>query len=222
MQLRDNETATEQWEERFRRMHIYSRTVPPPDFAVRKTFLSALRRQLTSKRHEFSAAIAHDFGTRSAHETLMAEVLPSLSLISSALRHLGSWMKPERRSTALHFLPGRNRIIWQPKGVVLIIAPWNYPLYLAMAPLVSALAAGNRIILKPSEMAPATSLALKEHIEAVFGPDRILVANGGIELAQTLCRLPFDHILFTGSAGAGRYVMHAAAENLTSLTLELG
>jgi coniferyl-aldehyde dehydrogenase len=221
-QLRNNEAATDQCEEQFRRMHIYSRTVPPPDFAGRKALLSALQRQLTSKRHEFSAAIARDFGTRSAHETLMAEVLPSLSLISSALRHLGSWMKPERRATALHFLPGHNRIIWQPKGVVLIIVPWNYPLYLAVAPLVSALAAGNRIILKPSEMTPATSLALKQHIEAVFGPDRVLVAIGGIDVAQILCRLPFDHILFTGSTGAGRHVMRAAAENLTSVTLELG
>jgi coniferyl-aldehyde dehydrogenase len=220
--LRNNETATDQWEEQFRRMHIYSRTVPPPDFAARKALLSALNRRLSSKRFEFCAAIARDFGTRSAHETMMAEVLPSMSLISSALRHLGSWMKPERRPTALHFLPGRNRIIWQPKGVVLIIAPWNYPLYLAVAPLVSALAAGNRVILKPSEMTPETSLALKQHIEAVFAPDRVQVAIGGIDVAQMLCRLPFDHILFTGSTGAGREVMRAAAEHLTSVTLELG
>ena len=152
----------------------------------------------------------------------MAEVVPSLTLIEHTAKHLGSWMAPERRPTAITFWLGHNRIHYQPKGVVLIIAPWNYPLQLAIIPLATALAAGNRVILKPSELTPTTSALLKHHLEAALGPDVVTVATGGADIAANLSALPFDHILFTGSTAVGAKVMAAAAGNLTPVTLELG
>jgi acyl-CoA reductase-like NAD-dependent aldehyde dehydrogenase len=131
-------------------------------------------------------------------------------------------MRPERRGTSIPFWPGRNQIVWQPKGVVLIISPWNYPLSLAIGPLAAALAAGNRAVLKPSEFTPATSDLLKRRLEGALGAGCVSVATGGPDVAQALCRLPFDHILFTGSTAVGKKVMAAAAENLTPVTLELG
>lgn len=208
--------------ERFHAMQASSRTMPPLDEATRRRALNSLKSCLARSEREFAAAIAKDFGARPAKETLLAEVLPSLSQIDYALGHLRGWMRPERRRTALHFWPGSSRLVHQPKGVVLIVSPWNYPLYLSVAPLVSALAAGNRVILKPSEVTPATSALLKERLTAALGPDLMAVVTGGVEVAKALCALPFDHILFTGSTAAGREVMRAAAENLTPVTLELG
>ena len=131
-------------------------------------------------------------------------------------------MRPERRERALLFLPARNRVYWQPKGVVLIISPWNYPVQLTVGPLAAALAAGNRVIVKPSETTPATAAALKRQLEVALGADRVTVATGGADVAEALAALPFDHILFTGSTAVGRKVMAAAAQNLTPVTLELG
>ena len=152
----------------------------------------------------------------------MAEVVPALTLIRDALTNLNRWMRPEKRGTSILFWPARNRIIWQPKGVVLIIAPWNYPLQLTVGALAAALAAGNRVIVKPSETTPTTAAALKRTLEGALGPDRVTVATGGADTAEALCALPFDHILFTGSTTVGRRVMQAAAQNLTPVTLELG
>ena len=167
-------------------------------------------------------AISQDFGHRSPSETLMAEVLPSLLMVGSALDNLKAWMRPEKRGTSLLFWPARNQVHRQPKGVVLIISPWNYPLQLSVGPLAAALAAGNRVIIKPSELTPATSALLKQRLEEGLGADRVTVALGGPEVAEGLCRLPFDHILFTGSTAVGRKVMAAAAQNLVPVTLELG
>ncbi len=216
------ETSIADIERRFRAMRAASRAGPPSSLGERRKQLRALRDILSTARAEFVNAIARDFGWRSHDETLMAEIVPALGTVNDALAHVGSWMAPERRGIAVQFWPGRNRVYRQPKGVVLIIAPWNYPLQLAIGPLAAALAAGNRVVLKPSEATPATSDALKRHLEAALGPERVTVATGGAELAATLCRLPFDHILYTGSTAVGRKVMQAAAENLTPVTLELG
>jgi acyl-CoA reductase-like NAD-dependent aldehyde dehydrogenase len=191
-------------EQRFRAMQAASRAEPPSTVAERKAQLSALRDVLSVSAAEFADAICRDYGWRSHDETLMAEIVPALTIVSHALGNVGSWMRSERRGVALQFWPGRNRVYWQPKGVVLIISPWNYPLQLAIGPLAAALAAGNRVILKPSETTPATSAALERHLQAALGPDHVAVATGGPELASALCRLPFDHILFTGSTAVGR------------------
>jgi acyl-CoA reductase-like NAD-dependent aldehyde dehydrogenase len=207
---------------RFRAMHRATRSGPPPSLSERREHLRALRRAIASHVAQFQEAIARDFGSRSHKETLVAEIIPALTTVREALRHVGGWMAPERRGASILFWPGRNEILWQPKGVVLIISPWNYPLSLAVGPLAAALAAGNRAILKPSEFTPATSALLKRCLEGALGADRVAVATGGPEVAEALCRLPFDHILFTGSTAVGRKVMAAAAENLTPVTLELG
>jgi len=209
-------------EQRFWSMHKASREEPPPTGTQRKTLLRGLRGVVSDQAQDFAQAIAQDFGWRSHDETLLAEVLPALTVVQDALRNLDRWMRPEPRARAIHFWPARNRVYWQPKGVVLIISPWNYPMQLAVGPLAAALAAGNRVIMKPSETTPATAEALKRHIEGALGPDRVTVATGDAAVAEALCRLPFDHILFTGSTAVGRLVMQAAAENLTPVTLELG
>jgi acyl-CoA reductase-like NAD-dependent aldehyde dehydrogenase len=209
-------------EARFRAMHRASRTEPPASPAERREHLRALRRAIGSHIAQFQEAIARDFGSRSHKETLVAEIIPALTTVREALRHVGGWMAPERRGTSILFWPGRNEVRWQPKGVVLIVAPWNYPVSLSIGPLAAALAAGNRVVLKPSEFTPATSDLLERCLEDALGADRVTVATGGPEIAQALCRLPFDHILFTGSTAVGRKVMAAAAENLTPVTLELG
>ena len=209
-------------ERQFQAMHAASRSEAPCSAAERKRLLRSLQQAVSARSEDFAQAISADFGWRSHDETRMAEVLPSLTMIQHAAARVARWMRPERRGTAMHFWPARNRVYWQPKGVVLIIVPWNYPMQLAVGPLVAALAAGNRVIVKPSEFVPATSALLKQVLEGALGPDRVSVALGGVEVAQALCRLPFDHILFTGSTGVGRQVMKAAADNLTPVTLELG
>jgi acyl-CoA reductase-like NAD-dependent aldehyde dehydrogenase len=209
-------------ERRFQSMHLASRELPAFTGAERKAMLRALRDAIRAHAGEFAQAIAYDFGWRSHHETLMTEVVPALGIIKDALSNLDRWMRPERRSRSLSFWPARNKVYWQPKGVVLIVSPWNYPMQLAVAPLAAAVAAGNRVVLKPSETAPATAQLLKRHVEEALGGDIVTVATGGAEMAQALCGLPFDHILFTGSTAVGRLVMQAAAHNLTPVTLELG
>ncbi len=207
---------------RFQAMHRASRREPPAAEGVRKAWLKALRRVVADQRHVFADAIMQDYGTRSRNETLMAEIVPVLTAVSDALRHVGAWMAPEARRTAPMFWPAGNRVVWQPKGVVLIISPWNYPVQLTVGPLAAALAAGNRVVVKPSEATPATASVLKRSLEAALGADRVAVAIGGADLAEALCKLPFDHILFTGSTAVGRKVLAAAAPNLTPVTLELG
>jgi coniferyl-aldehyde dehydrogenase len=216
------EASAAAMERQFWSMHAASRAQEPLSAASRKALLRSLRDMIVHRTEDFAQAIASDFGWRSHDETRMAEVVPSLVIIQQALRKVGRWMRPERRATAFHFWPARNRVYWQPKGVVLIISPWNYPLFLSIGALAAALAAGNRVIVKPSEFAPATAALLKRLLEAALGPDRVHVAPGGADVAEALSRLPFDHILFTGSAAVGKLVMQAAADNLTPVTLELG
>ncbi len=216
------EAAIAAVERQFWSMHAVSRAQAPLSAAGRKALLRSLRDVIVNRCEDFAQAIASDFGWRSHDETRMAEVVPSLTIIQQALKNVGRWMRPERRGTAFYFWPARNRVYWQPKGVVLIVSPWNYPLQLTVSALAAALAAGNRVIVKPSEFAPATGALLKRQLEAALGPDRVHVVLGGADVAEALCRLPFDHILFTGSAAVGKLVIRAAADNLTPVTLELG
>jgi acyl-CoA reductase-like NAD-dependent aldehyde dehydrogenase len=216
------EAALADIEQQFRSMHEKSRAAAPTKLGERRRLLRALRQIISDSTSAFVEAIDRDYGFRSPSETLLAEIVPALMMVSTALGKVGAWMRPERRGRTFQFFPGRNEVHWQPKGVVLIISPWNYPLQLAVGPLAAALAAGNRVIVKPSEFTPATSALLKQLLEGVLGRDRVTVATGGPDIAEGLCRLPFDHILFTGSTSVGKKVMAAAAENLTPVTLELG
>src|SRR5271154_2746441 len=169
-----------------------------------------------------AAAISADFGNRSRHETELGEVFPAQAAIRNTLHHLSSWMRPKRISVGLELAPATARILYQPVGVVGVISPWNYPFNLAIVPLVAALAAGNRVMLKPSELTPRTSDFLAELLAGLFPSDQVATVIGGPEIGQAFARLPFDHLLYTGSTTVGRLVMQAAAENLTPVTLELG
>ncbi len=193
-----------------------------PDAQSRIARLDALHHLVRDHAGEWADAIARDFGGRSAHESRLLEIFPSLEAVAHARRHLRGWMRPERRATSLWFLPGRSSVVAQPLGVVGIVVPWNYPLYLAIGPLVPALAAGNQAMVKMSETTPATGELLARLVARYFPAGEVSVVNGGPDVAREFCRLPFDHLLFTGSTGVGRQVMQAAADNLTPVTLELG
>jgi coniferyl-aldehyde dehydrogenase len=195
---------------------------PCPPWGVRKRRLEVLYTLLHDQGGRLAETISADFGHRSRQETQLLELFPSLEAVRHALRHGAAWMRDERRATSLWFLPGSSKIVYQPLGVVGIIAPWNYPLYLAAGPLVAALAAGNCAMLKLSEFTPRTAELFDELVRKAFGDDEVVVVTGDAALAAEFSRLPFDHLLFTGSTAVGRHVMHAAAENLTPVTLELG
>jgi acyl-CoA reductase-like NAD-dependent aldehyde dehydrogenase len=193
-----------------------------PDAASRRASLGKLGRLLKEHMGAIEAAINADFGSRSPHETRLLEIFPALSAIGDARRHVSRWMRPRRSWASLWFLPARNEIRPQPLGVVGIIVPWNYPILLAVAPLAGALAAGNRVMIKMSEFTPRTGELFATLIRQAFPADQVQVFNGDANLARAFSALPFDHLLFTGSTAVGRQVMHAAADNLTPVTLELG
>ena len=153
---------------------------------------------------------------------MLADVWPVLASARHALLHLRTWMKPKNVAVGLELLPGRARILYQPLGVVGIISPWNYPFQLAVIPLIAALAAGNRVMLKPSELTPRTSEFLAGFLGRLFPEEKVAVIPGGPETGAAFSALPFDHLFYTGSTAVGRRVMLAAAENLTPVTLELG
>jgi coniferyl-aldehyde dehydrogenase len=193
-----------------------------PSLQERRADLTILSRAIGRNVGRLAEAISADFGNRSRHETELGEIVPVQSTIRHTLRHLAGWMRPKRVSVGLELLPATARILYQPVGVVGIISPWNYPFNLAIVPLVAALAAGNRAMLKPSEITPRTSDFLSTLLAGLFPFDKVATVVGGTETGQAFARLPFDHLLYTGSTAVGRMVMQAAAENLTPVTLELG
>ncbi|WP_029654646.1 coniferyl aldehyde dehydrogenase [Marinobacter daepoensis] len=198
------------------------RNNPMPSLTERKENLKRLKRALLAHQDKLVEAIDRDFSCRSRDESLIAEVMPSIQGINYTLKHLGDWMKPSRRHVSILFQPASNKVCYQPKGVVGVIVPWNYPLYLAVGPLVAALAAGNRTMIKMSEYTPHTAALFKEIIESMFPEDLVSVILGEADVAADFSQRPFDHLLFTGSTSVGKLVMRAAAENLTPVTLELG
>lgn len=193
-----------------------------PIAATRRAWLWQLDALLRENVREIGDAIAADFSHRSRHETELLEIFPALSAIQHARRHLAGWMKPKRSWASLWFLPARNELRPQPLGVVGIIVPWNYPILLAIAPLVGALAAGNRAYIKMSEFTPRTGKLFADLVKIYFSHDQVVVVNGEADVAQAFSALPFDHLVFTGSTAVGKQVMRAAAEHLTPVTLELG
>ncbi|MDK9697606.1 MAG: coniferyl aldehyde dehydrogenase [Siculibacillus sp.] len=206
----------------FSRMRETTRRDPHPDLAQRTDRLKRLRAIVTEEAGAIEAAISADFGHRCVQETRLAEAFIVEVGISHTLRHLKGWMKPKRVKTEFAFLPGRNRLMPQPLGLVGVVAPWNYPLQLTLAPVAAALAAGNRVMVKPSELTPRFSALLAELVSRRFRDDEVVVIEGGPEVATAFSGLPFDHLLFTGSTRVGRIVAQAAAKNLTPVTLELG
>ncbi len=194
----------------------------PPDLAERKNAIKKLRDAVKKEAETIASVISADFGNRSRHETMLADIWPVVASARETLKNLGHWMKPKRVSVGLELLPGRAAILYQPVGVVGIISPWNYPFQLAILPLIAALAAGNRIMLKPSELTPRTSDFLAEFLGKLFPEEKVATVLGGPAVGAAFAALPFDHLLYTGSTAVGRRIMRAAAENLTPVTLELG
>jgi aldehyde dehydrogenase (NAD+) len=189
--------------------------------AQRIAKLKKLEAAVLAHRGEIYRALMEDLHKAEA-ETDLAELMPVLGEIRHAVRHLKSWMRPRRVAPTLAMLGTQGHIQWQPKGVTLIISPWNYPLGLTLGPLASAIAAGNTAIVKPSELSPACSAVMGRIISEVFEPSEVAMFEGGPEVSTALLDLPFDHIFFTGSPAIGKIVMAAAAKHLSSVTLELG
>jgi coniferyl-aldehyde dehydrogenase len=216
------ETPTESPDAVLSRIREGGRKAGAPNHAERIASLDKLERALLARKGAIADAISRDFGHRSKHESLISEVFMVQGAIKYARAHLHEWMEPEEREVGALFLPARIEVRPQPLGVVGIISPWNYPVQLALTPLVQVLAAGNRAMIKPSELVPETAALLHDLIAETFPADQVTVVTGGPEVGEHFSRLPFDHLVFTGSTRVGRMVMRAASENLVPLTLELG
>lgn len=189
-------------------------------YDFRKEQLQRLRKAVVRFRDRIITAMAEDLG-RPEFEAYAFET-GVVQEIDYALKHLKRWMKPRRVSVPLSQMPGRAQVYSEPLGVVLIIGPWNYPVQLMVGPLVGAIAAGNCAMLKPSELAPATSRVIADLVQDTFDPGFVTVVEGGVEVSQALLAEKFDHIFFTGGTEIGKIIMAAAAKHLTPVTLELG
>jgi len=193
-----------------------------PSLAVRLARLDTIQTLLEENGDAIIKAISEDFGHRSPQETRLADIIPTLTSLKHTRRRLKEWMRPRGLPTALHFWPSRNLLLRQPLGVVGVVSPWNYPVFLALVPAITALAAGNRVMLKPSEYTPRFAELLRRLVADRFPQDLFAVVTGDADVGRDFVALPFDHLLFTGSTAVGRQVALAAAQNLTPVTLELG
>lgn len=200
--------------------HFYKSGITRP-LAYRLEQLKKLRDALTANEKRIIEALNNDLN-KSEFEAFSTEIGIVYEELAFTLKHLRRWMAPKRVRTALTHIGSRGRIIPEPYGTALIIAPWNYPFQLAVSPLIGALAAGNTALLKPSELTPATSALLADMLGGIYGEEYVAVVQGGTDVSQELLAQPVDYIFFTGSVNVGKIVMQAAAERLIPLTLELG
>ncbi|HEV7731822.1 MAG TPA: coniferyl aldehyde dehydrogenase [Candidatus Binatia bacterium] len=219
-QLRRIDTAENEAQRIFNLQRAAYLAKPYPSYEERAENLRKFERVLVDNATAIAEAINADFGHRAVEETLMAELFTSVDGIRDARKKLKKWMRPQRRHVSILFATGSNRLIPMPKGVVGVVSPWNYPLFLTAGPLTSVLAAGNRAMVKMASNSQHLCRLLAEKCAAVFPEDTLAILPG--VRAQDFSTLPYDHIIFTGSADAGRTVMRSAAENLTPVTLELG
>lgn len=187
----------------------------------RKALLNTFHKAVLNYRPQIKEALFSDF-RKHPSEVDLTEIYPVTSELKHAKRHIHQWMRPQSVETPLALLGSSSHIRYEPKGVVLIISPWNFPVNLTFGPLVSAIAAGNTVMIKPSENTPHSSAIMKKIIEEVFDETEVALVEGGIETSSALLKLPFNHIFFTGAPSIGKIVMEAAAKHLTSVTLELG
>ena len=195
---------------------------PMPSLDARVTKLNMLRKALIDFSDRICDAMNQDYGQRSVQDTLIADVLPCVANIDYSIEHISEWMAPSVRSAGALLSLSQVEVVYQPKGVVGIVTPWNFPVMLSVGPLISAITAGNRAMIKMSEFTPNTNQVLSEMLSTIFSHDEVVVVEGEAGLSAEFTALPFDHLLFTGSTAVGRLVMKAAAKNLTPLTLELG
>lgn len=197
----------------------------PPDVRTRRGRIDRAIALLVDNQNAIAEGLCEDFESRSAQTSLLADVAGSIASLKFARENLRAWMRPEKRKTTpaiLGLLGARARVEYRPKGVVGVISPWNFPVQLTFAPLAGIFAAGNRVLIKPSEYTPRTSELMARMFASAFDKTEVAVFPGGPEMGAAFAGLPFDHLLFTGAGSIARHVLHAAAENLTPVTLELG
>ncbi|PRD38472.1 UNVERIFIED_CONTAM: calB [Trichonephila clavipes] len=195
---------------------------PMPSANERINGLKRLREAVLKYQDDLAEAVSQDFGHRSKDETKLAELLTSLEAIKYASKNLTGWMKPQKRHSGLLSTPAKARVVPQPLGVVGVVVPWNYPVFLALGPLVGALSAGNRVMIKTSSFTPRLGETLKRMLAEIFTEDTVAVITGRGEVSEAFSHLPFDQLTFTGSTNVGRTIMQAASNNLTPVLLELG
>ncbi|MCH7385599.1 coniferyl aldehyde dehydrogenase [Acinetobacter dispersus] len=217
-----SDPATEHMYSVFKQQRAAFDAKPYPDLDGRRTKLLQIKKQIIRYQDVIATAINSDFSSRSIDESKLLDLLGSVLEAEHAIRHVRRWMRPSKRSTELLFLSNRLRVQYQPKGVVGVIVPWNFPVYLALGPLIAAIAAGNRVMIKLPEVTPATNAVVKRMLAEIFSEDEVAVFGEEILDPAQFTSLPFNHIVFTGSPAIGRVVMRAAADNLTPVTLELG
>lgn len=206
----------------FDRQHRASRNDAAASAPARQALLDTLRGLLIDERAALGEAISEDFGGRSRTETDILEIVPLVTAIAHARARVARWMRDSPRRVDLSLQPGRAWVRYEPLGVIGVIAPWNYPLFLTLGPAIDALAAGNRVLIKPSEASPAFATVLARLVAERFDADRLTVVLGSVAVSQALSGLPLDHLVFTGSTDVGRHILRAAADHLTPVTLELG
>ncbi|ASP40812.1 coniferyl-aldehyde dehydrogenase [Bacterioplanes sanyensis] len=220
--LRSHDTELARMQDVFRHQRQAYRQHPMPTAAERLADLQKLKAAVLKHQDALAQAVNQDFSCRSVDETRIAEIMTTVEGINYTSKRLRRWMKPSRRHVSMLFMPSSNQVMYQPLGVVGIMVPWNYPIQLALLPLMTALAAGNRAMIKMSEFTPATNQALKRVLAEIFDDSQVAIIEGEVEVSSAFAELPWDHLIFTGSTAVGRIVMGAAAKNLTPVTLELG
>jgi len=218
----DQGRGVEQMNELLSKQRAACRVTPLPSANQRVNDMKRLKASLLKHDDALVTALNIDFSCRCEDVTTIGELIPVVGAINYAIAHIRKWMKTEKRSLPLTMKPASARIVYQPLGVVGIIVPWNYPVSMTLTPLVTALSAGNRAIIKLSEFTPETNKVIAALLAEAFDEEQVAVVTGEAEIGAAFSRLPFDHILFTGSTTVGKHVMRAAAENLTPVTLELG
>lgn len=220
--MADHSTEAQEMQRIFNAQKTAFRANPMPTAEERIEHIKRLKPSILKHVDALANAVSEDFSNRSKSETKVAEVMPSLEGIKYHIKNLKKWMRDDKRHVPTAFKPAKAKVVYQPLGVVGIIVPWNYPFFLALGPLLPALAAGNRVMIKMSEFTPRTSELFKQMMAEIFPEDHVSVITGEADVAMAFTKLPFDHLLFTGSTAVGKHVMRAAAENLTPVTLELG
>ena len=196
----------------------------PETASVRRDRIDRATALLIDNAEAFAKAVSADFGHRSREQTLLTDIMPSVSAMKHAKKHFESWGRGEKRKPTfpLGLLGAKAEVVYQPKGVVGVVAPWNFPVGMVMVPMAGILAAGNRAMIKPSEFTEAVSALFAEIVPKYFAEEEMAVFTGGPEVGMAFSKLAFDHMIFTGATGVGRHIMRAAADNLVPVTLELG
>ena len=195
---------------------------PAPSYEARIEHLKSLKKAILDYQEQLVQALNSDYGNRSIDDSNISDIMPCINNINYSLKNLKKWMKPSRRHPGLLLAPASVKVQYQPLGVVGIIVPWNFPVMLSVGPLITALAAGNRAMIKLSEFTPETNKVLIAMLASIYDQDHVACIEGEADVAAEFSALPFDHMLFTGSTTVGRHVMRSAAQNLTPVTLELG